>query len=94
MDQVLTSMNLVHADPKPKDVSPTAESLALAIAFGLAACGLGEGLSSAVGLPSINLAVMAIMASLFASAGSSFCTRMGSTVTNPFRGKGNVSPTY
>lgn len=68
------------------DTNPTAESLALAIAFGLTACGLGEGLSGGLGVPSINLAVMAVVASLFASAGSSFCARLGGKVTTPFRG--------
>lgn len=90
MALLFATLPLLLADTAVADISPTAESLALAIAFGLAACGLGEGLSGAVGLPSINLAVMAVMASVFASAGSSFCTRMGSKVTTPFRGNERI----
>ncbi len=67
--------------------TPTVESIALALAFGVAACGLGEGLAGALGLPSINLATMAVMASLFASVGSSINARSGGGAATPFKGK-------
>ncbi len=66
--------------------SHTVESIALALAFGVAACALGEGLASAVGLTSINLAAMAVVASLFASVGTSINARAGASSASPFTG--------
>ena len=66
--------------------SPTVESIALALAFGVAACTFGEGLASAVGLSSINLAAMAVVASLFASVGTSINARAGASSASPFTG--------
>ncbi len=66
--------------------SPTVESIALALAFGVAACAFGEGLAGAVGLSSINLAAMAVVASLFASVGTSINARAGASSASPFTG--------
>ena len=66
--------------------SPTVESIALALAFGVAACAFGEGLASAVGLSSINLAAMAVVTSLFASVGTSINARAGASSASPFTG--------
>ncbi len=66
--------------------SPTVESIALALAFGVAACALGEGLAGAVGMSSINLAAMAVVASLFASVGTSISARAGAASASPFTG--------
>ena len=65
---------------------PTVESVALALAFGVAACAFGEGLASSVGLSSINLAAMAVVASLFASVGTSINARAGASSASPFTG--------
>lgn len=66
--------------------APTVESISLALAFGIAACGLGQFLAGAVGLPSINLAAMAVIASLFASVGTSAATTKGAPAATPFKG--------
>ncbi|DBA66958.1 TPA: hypothetical protein ACH3X2_002071 [Trebouxia sp. C0005] len=66
--------------------SPTVESIALALAFGVAACAFGEGLAGFVGLSSINLAAMAVVASLFASVGTSINARAGASSSSPFTG--------
>ncbi|DBB01832.1 TPA: hypothetical protein ACH3X1_000442 [Trebouxia sp. C0004] len=66
--------------------SPTVESIALALAFGVAACAFGEGLAGAVGLSSINLAAMAVVASLLASMGTSINARAGAPSASPFTG--------
>lgn len=66
--------------------APTVESVSLALAFGIAACGLGQFLAGALGLPSINLAAMAVVASLFASVGTSVATTKGTTAATPFKG--------
>lgn len=66
--------------------SPTVESIALALAFGVAACAFGEGLAGAVGLSSINLAAMAVVASLFASVGTSINARARNSSASPFTG--------
>ncbi|KAL3135658.1 hypothetical protein ABBQ38_006137 [Trebouxia sp. C0009 RCD-2024] len=66
--------------------APSVESISLALAFGIAACGLGQFLAGAVGLPSINLAAMAVVASLFASVGSSVTARTDATAATPFKG--------
>ena len=69
--------------------APTVESIALSLAFGVAACALGEGLATAVGLPSINLAAMAVVASVFASVGSAVSAKAGQNASSPFRGRQN-----
>lgn len=67
--------------------APTVESISLALAFGIAACGLGEILAGALGLPSVNLAAMAVVASLFASVGSSIIANKDpSGAATPFKG--------
>ena len=66
--------------------TPTVESLALALAFGVAACAFGEGLAGTVGLSSISLAAMAVVASLFASVGTSINAKAGASSASPFTG--------
>lgn len=66
--------------------APTVESISLALAFGIAACGLGQFLAGALGVPSINLAAMAVVASLFASVGSSLTATSGAAAATPFKG--------
>lgn len=71
--------------------APTVESIALALAFGIAACALGQFLAGAVGLPSINLAAMAVVASLFASVASSVTASTDATAATPFKGDNYAS---
>lgn len=66
--------------------TPTVESVALALAFGVAACAFGEGLAGTVGLSSISLAAMAVVASLFASVGTSINSKAGASSASPFTG--------
>jgi hypothetical protein len=73
----------------------TAESVALTLAAAALACWLGSSLAAAVGAPSCGLAMMALLASAFATLGSKLLARRsahasgsasGSTPAAPFAG--------
>lgn len=82
----VTAVATATATSAAAAAAPTVESISLALAFGTAACGLGQSLAGALGLPSINLAAMAVVASLFASVGSSLTAKTGTTAATPFKG--------
>ena len=82
----VTAVATATATSAAAAAAPTVESISLAMAFGIAACGLGQFLAGALGLPSINLAAMAVLASLFASVGSSLTASSATNAATPFKG--------
>lgn len=75
--------------PQPREAAVTAESLSLCLAAAALACCLGNSLATAAGIGSCALAIMALLASLIATASARLAAAVGGgggTGASPFRG--------
>lgn len=80
-----------NSGPRPP-AGVTAESLALSIAAAALACTLGNRLATAAGAASLGLALMALLASAFAMAGTQLAARLGGRASSSGGTSSTVRP--